>query len=192
MKGPALTPETFLPGRTQHPCCREQRSGRGRHTLGALGTALVLCFISFHIAVPIVHSQETIDDLYKLFKVEEIRSDFVILLDTSGSMQKENRYQNARNALESFLEVPATGDYLSIITFDNLPTLWIPKEASPNFKSILNQIPAAPNPKGDTAIGLALEMALQELDRPAANQSQFVFFLTDGKDEHRQGVRHEY
>lgn len=135
------------------------------------------------VAVPwVAHSQETIKDLYKVFKIEEIRSDFLIVLDTSGSMTEENRFENAKKAIRGFVQALAPGDHITIIAFDTLPHLLVSREVSKDIESILKEIPAAPNPGGYTAIGSALEMTLQELARPGAHQSQFIFFLTDGTE----------
>ena len=188
MKGPAVLPRRFFLYLTYYPCRREKRPVDERaHTRVVIFILSLTLLFSAHIATPTAHSQETIDDLYKLFTLEEIRSDFVIVLDTSGSMNEENRFENAKKALTSFTKVLAPGDHISIITFDNLASLLISREVSTDIKSVLDQIPAKPNPKGDTAIGLALEMTLQELERPRANQSQFVFFLTDGTDDPPSG-----
>src|SRR3989442_428525 len=94
-----------------------------RNTSIDLFIAVLLVLVIAHSFSKEAHSQETIEDLYKLFKVEEIRSDYLIILDTSGSMNEENRFQNARKALASFMEILAPGDYISIIAFDNLPRL---------------------------------------------------------------------
>lgn len=105
-------------------------------------------FFSARVPFQIAHSQETIEDLYRLFKVAEIRSDFLIILDTSGSMNEENRFENARKALTSFMEAVTPGDYISIVAFDNLPRLLISGKFQRIFKAFSIKSRPNPIPKG--------------------------------------------
>lgn len=123
--------------------------------------------------------------LFEKFKTEEVRCDFLIVLDTSGSMGKDGLFINVKQAVSMFISILQPGDYISIIAFDNYPRyLVIPQEICEDTHKLKQAILNVPEPTGQkTDIGAALEKTLEELNRPNANKFQFVFFITDGKHE---------
>ena len=119
------------------------------------------------------------------FKTEEARCDFVIMLDTSGSMRKNGLFRQVTQSLAKFISVQQPGDYLSILAFDSHPRyLVIPQEVGEDTYKLKQAILQLPEPTGQkTDIGAALERTISELNRPHNSNIQFVFFITDGKHE---------
>jgi len=158
--------------------------------------AVLLSIIQFHYGFAEEDTTSaSLSKLFDSFKTEEARCDFLIVLDTSGSMRKDGLFIKVKQAISMFISLLQPGDYLSIIAFDNHPRyLVIPQEI---FREVIYRytgrkdtyklrqaILQLPEPTGQkTDIGAALERTVSELNRPDANKLQFVFFITDGKHE---------
>ena len=67
----------------------------------------------------------SIDELFALFGVDTVPADFVVVVDTSGSMsQGENPpYPAVLGAYQSLVDSIPEGDNLSVLTFDSSPNL---------------------------------------------------------------------
>jgi hypothetical protein len=120
------------------------------------------------------------NDVLHQLGVDQVPADYVILVDTSGSMADGNLYGEVANTLSAFLSGLTSNDYVALYTFDNTPT---PRYLGPagNPGAIIATLPAAPTPNGDTDIGAAIASALGELERPNAAQVGAVVLLTDGE-----------
>lgn len=119
--------------------------------------------------------------------------DFIIMLDTSGSMKRGGLFGQVKLTVSDFLDALEPGDYLSLIAFDTYPRyLLFPQTISADMSKLKDAILKLPAPTGQkTDIGAALESTVDELNRPRANRLQFVFFITDGKHEPPQGSKYQ-
>ncbi|WP_330270274.1 VWA domain-containing protein [Lentzea sp. NBC_00516] len=110
---------------------------------------------------------------------DKVPADYVVLLDTSGSMAQGNRYITAVQALGGLFEALPAEDRIALYTFDSTTD---PQYLGPSLPpaDLLGKLPAAPDPSGSTDLGQAMSVALQELGRDGAAQVANVVIITDG------------
>jgi uncharacterized protein YegL len=130
-------------------------------------------------------SDDPLELLFERFPPQQARADFVIVLDTSGSMREGGLFEQVVQAVATFIEALSPEDYLSILAFDShVRYLVIPQEIGKNKRALQQRILSLPEPSGQkTDIGAALEKTVDELNRPNANPLQFVVFITDGRHD---------
>jgi hypothetical protein len=130
--------------------------------------------------------------LYRLFRTDSEPADYVVALDTSGSITASGLWPLLQDSLVGFVQSLNVGDYLSVITFDtHVGYLVLPQPISEDRSGIIQVIRQRGSPRGQhTDIGAALERAVAELRRPGAHRTQFFFILTDGKHEPPPGSRY--
>lgn len=130
-------------------------------------------------------SEDPLELLFERFPPQQARADFVIVLDTSGSMREGGLFEQVVQAVATFIEALSPEDYLSILAFDShVRYLVIPQEIGKNKRALQQRILSLPKPSGQkTDIGAALEKTVDELNRPNANPLQFVVFITDGRHD---------
>jgi Mg-chelatase subunit ChlD len=121
------------------------------------------------------------DEVYQDLGLAELPADYVILVDVSGSMGKNGRYDPVRSALRPFLESLSPEDYVALFTFgDDARAIYLGSPADP--AGILARLPASiTDAKVKTDIGAGLERGLTELERPDAAEIGSVVMFTDGK-----------
>ncbi|WP_328322886.1 VWA domain-containing protein [Kribbella sp. NBC_00382] len=124
----------------------------------------------------------TRDQIYRQLGVDAVTADYIVLVDTSGSMAASGRYSNVRRVLGSFLSGLAPSDYVALYTFDTAPQRRYAGTAA-NRAGILGALPAGPTPNGSTDIGSGIEQALNELNRAGAADIATVVLLTDGQQD---------
>lgn len=124
----------------------------------------------------------TREQIYAQLGVDRVPADYVLLIDTSGSMAAEGRYDRVRRSLRSFLSGLSSGDHVALYTFDEVAA---PRYVGPaaDADRILSRLPAAPTLGAGTDIGAALDSALGELERPGAADVASVVLVTDGRHE---------
>jgi hypothetical protein len=122
------------------------------------------------------------EGIYRQLGVDKVPGDYVVLVDTSGSMAAGGRYSNVRSVLGGFLSGLAPSDYVALYTFDASPQRRYAGRAA-DRAAILNALPGGPTPNGKTDIGLGIEQALNELNRANAADIATVVLLTDGKQD---------
>ncbi len=137
-----------------------------------------------------VAAQDGVEELLKLYGTDQSRVDFVVVLDSSGSMK--GVHAQVIGAIAEFVDSLPAGDYLSMISFDSEARyLLLPQLLTTNRSGLVSRIRGLAVPSGlYTDIGAAIEMTLNELSRPGANQLQFVFFITDGRHEPLAGSKY--
>lgn len=131
----------------------------------------------------------TLDDLYDLYEVADIPADFVIALDTSGSMSdgEDPLYPRVVDALEALVEAIPEGDHVSLLTFDEAVTREFEGDLDTSSRAqVIPQLPPSAE-GGATDIGTALEASLSRLERPRAARVQVVLLLTDGSHQPPDG-----
>lgn len=119
------------------------------------------------------------EGLLRQLGVDAISADYVVLIDTSKSMLKENRYSRVLDALDGFVGALSPGDRLTLITFDAIPTVFYAGPVGEDPTSIVGRLPREPG-GNYTDIGAALRAAVDELGRPGAADVRTLIVLTDG------------
>ena len=103
----------------------------------------------------------------------------VLVIDTSGSMRKENKLLYAKEGMRAVARNLKDSDFLGIIGFDREPLVLIPLSPLGQIRGDidyrLNRLSAA----GGTFLLPALQEAQQQLERRTASRKQIIV-LTDG------------
>lgn len=128
-------------------------------------------------------------EIYRELGLDQEPADYVILVDTSGSMTKDGRYGTVRSTLRPFLDGLTSEDHVALFTFDSRPEARYIGAAG-NTKKIVSSLPAKPNASGETDIGAALNAALNELGRDDVSSVASVVLLTDGQHHPPRGSRY--
>lgn len=156
------------------------------YVVAALFVALMLV-----LPVPPAVAQDaepsTIPELEQAFQIQDVRSDFVVVIDTSGSMGQgpDPLYPKVQAAFGSLVDALPSGDRLSVVTFDSVPTISFDGPIDDSNRAQAKQLPSRLG--NATDIGAALNTAVERLDRPDAAQIQTVIFITDGRHEPPSG-----
>lgn len=111
---------------------------------------------------------------------DKVPADYVVLLDTSGSMAQGNRYITAVQALGGLFEALPHGGPDRALHLRQHNGSAVPGAESAHAADLLGKLPAAPDPSGSTDLGQAMSVALQELGRDGAAQVANVVIITDG------------
>lgn len=118
-------------------------------------------------------------------KVSRKGADIMVVLDTSRSMSAEdlapNRLEAAKLDIEDLLSV-VSGDRVGLIAFAGKPILQVPLTDDFGFyRQTLKKIDTRAAPRGGTAIGDAIRLALRSM-KPDAGRDQAILLITDGED----------
>ena len=103
-----------------------------------------------------------------------------ILLDTSGSMEREDRAASVRKALESLASLLGPDDRVTLIGFARQPRLLaenVPGDQAGKLVDIARRTPSEGGTNLEAALGLATELAGNQYLAAAQNR---VVLLTDG------------
>jgi hypothetical protein len=109
-----------------------------------------------------------------------LKADFIIVLDTSGSMRAF--WDTVKSSIADFIDSIPEGDYVSILYFEaQAGDLVTPRQVTSENRAAFRQqvIDLAPPSGGFTDLGQGISRTLDELNRPNANLLQFVFTFTD-------------
>lgn len=121
----------------------------------------------------------TLDEIAATVGVNPEPTDFVIIVDTSLSMQEHGRWSAARDAVSGLVENLTPDDYATIITFDDgAKVVYAGQDPSP--QTVLDRLPATPTGT-QTDIGAAIEAGVEALDRSGAADVAAIALLTDGE-----------
>ncbi len=107
-------------------------------------------------------------------------SDFVIVIDRSGSMKK--LWSEVTNSLSDFISALPDSDYVSVLGFSSkCDQLIIPRTITEESKQdITKELLGLSLPDGGhTDLFDAANKSLDELDMPGSNDIKFLFFITD-------------
>lgn len=140
-------------------------------------------------AAPADAGHPTRAEIYQALKLAQEPADYAILVDTSGSMKQDGRYDTVRATLRPFLDGLTPRDHVELVTFDSSPHIQYLGSAG-DTAAIMSHLPAAPDPHGATDIGAALDTALTELERNDASPVASVVLLTDGEQDPAAGSRY--
>jgi uncharacterized membrane protein len=104
----------------------------------------------------------------------------VLVIDTSGSMRKENKILYAKEGIRAVARNLKDTDFLGIIGFDREPFVVIPLEQLGKIRNDIDYRIGRLTASGGTFLLPALEEARRQLTRSAATRRQVVI-LTDGE-----------
>ena len=153
-----------------------QRRRLGSFLATAAIATVIFALTATAFAAP---AQVTLADVEHALNVDAVPVDYVVVVDTSGSMQSSGLYPQVKGALGSFLKALKPTDHLSLLTFDSAATLRYTGAVGANRIAALSQLP--PTATGQrTDIGSGIEAGLAELERPDANVVGAIVLLTDG------------
>ena len=112
--------------------------------------------------------------------------DVFILLDVSRSMLAEdvvpNRLDRAKSDIQDLLNRIA-GDRVGLIAFAGKPIIKVPLTTDQGFYlQVLRSVDTNSAPRGGTAIGDAIRLALRAMP-PEAGREQAIVLITDGEDQ---------
>ena len=121
----------------------------------------------------------------ELVRVKRKGADIQILLDISRSMLSDdvrpNRLESAKLDINDLLEKTG-GDRVGLIAFAGRPTVKIPLTSDSGFfREVLRTLSVADAPRGGTAIGEAIRLALRSVD-PESTRERAILLITDGED----------
>ncbi|MBO7725598.1 MAG: VWA domain-containing protein [Thermoguttaceae bacterium] len=121
----------------------------------------------------------------ELVRVERSGADIQILLDISRSMLsddvKPNRLESAKLDINDLLE-RVRGDRVGLIAFAGRPIVKIPLTRDCEFfREALRTLSVDDAPRGGTAIGEAIRLALRSVDKEST-RDRAILLITDGED----------
>ncbi|MFF5077418.1 VWA domain-containing protein [Actinoplanes sp. NPDC000266] len=116
------------------------------------------------------------EDVFRRLQVDQVPADYVILVDTSGSM--DDLFGGVRSTLGTFLSGLSPTDHVALFTFDSGA---VPRYIGPagNTARMMADLPVVPD-GSSTDIGRAIEQAVSELERPGAAAVASVVLISDG------------
>ena len=150
--------------------------------------------------------QATEERVFRALGLGRVSADYVVLVDTSGSMQANGLYGKLKPSLLDFLAALSAHDHLSLISFDTAPRLLYSGRIGPSrlaglrrFSNragssasrapIVRRLPQrAAGEKTD--IGSAIDAALAEVERPRASEIPSIIMFTDGRHDPPAGSRY--
>ena len=144
-------------------------------------TAVALGVLGAALAVPTTaHAEVGVDDVVSALGLASEPADYVVLVDTSGSMTAGGRYQKVRSELGRLVRGLAADDRVSLLTFDT--------RVSQRFRGVVGKHPdavVAKLPKKaagkHTDIGAAIAAGLTQLEKADTHRLAALILITDGK-----------
>lgn len=113
------------------------------------------------------------------------RADIIIVVDVSGSMSDDNKLEEARAGLETFLARILPEDRVGLVAFASAATVLVPPAPLSENRVALGDAIQSLRAQGKTAIFDGLIAGKAELDKlpPAADERiRAIVLLSDGKD----------
>lgn len=140
--------------------------------LGVLGATL--------LAPPPAHAATGVDEVVAALGLTSEPADYVVMVDTSGSMNVGGRYAKVRKELDTLVRGLDSDDRVSLLTFDSAVVQ--------RFRGVVGTDPAAVTAKlpvtasgSHTDIGAAVAAGLTELEGPHTHRLAALILITDGK-----------
>ncbi|MGJ6981271.1 vWA domain-containing protein [Aestuariimicrobium soli] len=122
---------------------------------------------------------DPLSDLAGRLKITAEPTDYVLLVDTSSSMQQQGRWGRVRAAVGALANQLKDSDRVTLITFDDgVRQTWT--ATSPSASQLVGRLPATPT--GDqTDIGAAIDAGVTALGGSGARKVAAIVLLTDGE-----------
>nr|WP_300151846.1 vWA domain-containing protein [Propionicimonas sp.] len=144
-------------------------------------SAAVLGVLAATWMTPAVARAETgVDEVVAALGLTSEPADYVVLVDTSGSMKADGRYARVRHELGTLIDGLDSDDRVSLLTFDSKAVRRFRGAVGENPSAVTSKLPATA--AGDhTDIGAAIAAGLTELERPDTHRLAALILITDGK-----------
>jgi Ca-activated chloride channel family protein len=115
-------------------------------------------------------------------KQERVLTNIQFLMDVSGSMNAENRYEMASDAITEFVNT-REGDAFGLTLFGSYAIRWVP--LTRDLEAIRNALPFAnprhqPSHMGGTRIGHALRFVMPNMVAEASEGDRMIVLVSDG------------
>lgn len=123
--------------------------------------------------------QDDYDEVISALGVAPQPSDYVVIVDTSGSMANAGRYAKVRTALSQLSSVLLPKDYVALLTFDQTAVVRYQGLVGKDPDKIVASLPAVPQGQG-TDIGAGIAAGLDQLERKGALEVGAIVLITDG------------
>ena len=145
----------------------------------------LLLFTFFFSSFSVCFSQENENNefpvLSKVYEVNKEPSDYIIVIDRSGTVKKF--WNPIKKAVIQIVDLAKDGDYVSFFGFDGLAdNLIVPRTlSSSNKQETKSEINGLSLPKGSyTDLFESVDFTLEKgINRPEGNKIQLVFYFTD-------------
>jgi hypothetical protein len=129
------------------------------------------------------------DEVVKALGLASEPADYVVLVDTSGSMNQGGRYPAVRSQLRQLISGLDSDDRLSLLTFDSSVTRRYRGVVGTNPEIILAKLPATAA-GNHTDIGAAIAGGLEELERSDTHRLTALILITDGELDTVPGAKY--
>ena len=107
--------------------------------------------------------------------------DVILIIDSSGSMGSNDRYNKRLDAARTYLTASVPGDYVGVVDFDSYANLVGPLQHAHDNKEALTTAIETINSSGGTNIGAGIQLACDTLlASTSGNTEKAAILLTDG------------
>jgi Ca-activated chloride channel family protein len=116
------------------------------------------------------------------------QADVVILIDTSGSMNDDDKIGRAKEAALTFLEDQGSNNNIGLVQFNSRPNVLVPLDSLETNRAQLQASIQSLNARGNTALYNGLIAAITELQQRQSqlkegdSRIQAIVLLSDGKE----------
>ena len=121
-------------------------------------------------------AEENLDAIAATLGIEDQATDYILIVDTSLSMQEEGRWGRARDALSGLADSLTPDDHVTLITFDDGAQTVFAGDA-PSTNTLLGDLPDEPTGT-QTDIGAAIDEGVDALNRDGASEVAAFVLLT--------------
>jgi Ca-activated chloride channel family protein len=130
-----------------------------------------------------VPSSEVVNAIQHQWETEEKKpADIALVLDTSGSMQEEEKMPNAKAGAKQLVSLLSDKDNFSLVSFNSEPSWATTNQAlATSRKPSLDAVDSL-FPGGETALYDAIDQAYTFIKRMPADHIRAIVVLTDGED----------
>lgn len=144
-------------------------------------TAVALAVLGAAVAVPTAARADVgVDDVVAALGLTAEPADYVVLVDTSGSMNDGGRYKAVRSELGKLVKSLDADDRVSLLTFDTKVSSRFRGTVGKDPGKVLAKLPRKAAGK-HTDIGAAIAAGLTALEKPDTHRLAALILITDGK-----------
>ena len=151
---------------------------------GVLAAGLLLA-PGVAVAAPTVK----VDEVVAAVGLTSEPADYVLLVDTSGSMNQDGRYATVRRELRKLVAGLEADDRVSLVTFDSKAVPRFRGVVGKNPDTVLAKLPARATGQR-TDIGAAISAGLTELERADTHRLTALILITDGEVDATEGSKY--
>jgi hypothetical protein len=142
--------------------------------LGLAGAGLMMAPVAAQAAPSV-----DVDEVVGALGLASEPADYVVLVDTSGSMNQGGRYPKVRNQLRTLLTGLDSDDRVSLLTFDSTVVKRYRGDVGSNPDAVLAHLPATATGI-HTDIGAAIDGGLAQLESADTHRLAALILITDG------------